>query len=346
MAATLLVGCGGCKGCGGDGAPEGMQLVSGSPEDGYYFYAPEEWTVANTGEVSSVYVSRIDTTSITFIKIDPTTFVKPDPQKSDEAYFFEDYFNDSKAEFPEDTEFLTSRQSILFGSGENKAKKAESYTFSYTYSEHKFGFMQIFAAHGGSYYIMTYASPLEEKSDGVTNYEYYQEKLQTVIDNFMFFDKAESTKKPESPTPDADGDILVTESKLSGFDLYLPTSFEVDYSSAIISATHADGSNITMTKTTSSGMPVNDYFELRKKELSKLVTDFTLINTVTDAKLGNSKNAVAYEYTYKYNGKAFHVYQIVAVSGRVGYVFTYTATEENYALHTSDIERIIKKVEF
>ena len=29
------------------GLPEGMQLVRGGEEYGYYFYSPEEWTVAN-----------------------------------------------------------------------------------------------------------------------------------------------------------------------------------------------------------------------------------------------------------------------------------------------------------
>ena len=62
-------------GCGSDGAPDGMQLVSGGPELGYYFYAPEEWTVSNTGDISSVYVSRIDTTSVSFAEIDPKSFL-------------------------------------------------------------------------------------------------------------------------------------------------------------------------------------------------------------------------------------------------------------------------------
>ncbi len=333
-------------GCGSDGAPEGMQLVSGGSEKGYYFYAPEEWTVANTGEIDTVYVSRVDTTSVTFTKINPKSFVKADPKKSDEDFFFEDYFSLSKAEFPSDTKFGVDGESTLLGSGDTKAKKAVKYTFSYTYDKHNFGFMQIFAAHGGNFYILTYASVLEEKSEGVTSYDYYLEKLQTVIDNFTFFE----AKKKESPsveyTTDSDGDVLLTEHKLAGFDLYVPSDFSLDYSSAIVSATHSDGSNITMTKTTSGGIMINQYFELRKTELSPLVSDFKLISTDVNADFGDAKNAAAYEYTYAYNGKTFHVYQVFAIKGLSGYVFTYTATEENFSLHKDKIDRIAKKVNF
>ena len=80
------------------------------------------------------------------------------------------------------------------------------------------------------------------------------------------------------------------------------------------------------------------------------------VNNITDIgtnpheiEFANAKNAAACEYTYEYNGKTFHVYQIFAVTGGVapkGYIFTYTALEENYSLHLDAINRIIEKVEF
>ena len=50
--------------------------------------------------------------------------------------------------------------------------------------------------------------------------------------------------------------------------------------------------------------------------------------------------------SYEYGGKSFHVYQIFAVVGRSGYVFTYTAREDSYAKHFEDVTRIIGKVVF
>ena len=60
-----LTSCGDDK----DETPEGMQLVYGGKNAGYYFYAPEEWTVSNIGAIKSAYVSRLDTTSVSFCEV-------------------------------------------------------------------------------------------------------------------------------------------------------------------------------------------------------------------------------------------------------------------------------------
>ena len=51
-----------------DGIPDGMQLVRGSDELGYYFFAPEEWTVSNTGNIACAYTTNINTASVTFVE--------------------------------------------------------------------------------------------------------------------------------------------------------------------------------------------------------------------------------------------------------------------------------------
>jgi hypothetical protein len=65
---------------------------------------------------------------------------------------------------------------------------------------------------------------------------------------------------------------------------------------------------------------------------------------------GNAKAGYAYEYKYTYNGSTYHVYQVLVIDGfgifYDGYVFTYTAKEANYPLHTDEINSIIQKVEF
>jgi len=53
--------------------PEGMQLVGGGEGKGYYFYAPEEWTVTSLGGIDAAYVSNVNTTSVTFTEIDADT---------------------------------------------------------------------------------------------------------------------------------------------------------------------------------------------------------------------------------------------------------------------------------
>ena len=354
LALALLCGCGDEY-----DTPEEMQFVGGGAEKGYYFFAPEEWTVGKEMDgIDYVYVSRVDTTSVSFAEIDPESFVnlKPDPAMSDEEFFLSHYFESTKSEFPESVQYGNNNgQNYTLGSGDTKASKSVKCNFSYivesgyTDATERVGFLQIFASHGGKFYILTYAATLNEKEEGTSTFDHYLEKLQLIIDNFRFTEASGEPEKTEYPT-DSDGDILASDKKLCGFDLYVPADFEVDYSSAIVSATHKDGSNLTVTRATATGTTIEKYWEFRKSELDIYVDSITDIGTNPHAiDFSNAKNAAACEYTYVYNGKTFHVYQIFAVSGGLsqkGYIFTYTALEENFSLHLDDINRVLEKVNF
>ena len=112
-----------------DGIPEGMQLVRGGEKYGYYMYAPEEWTVANYGDVSSAYASNVDTSSISYVEV-PMPSGTPD-----------EYFDDSLKEFPAAPKVVTRGAKVTFGN----AEEARKYIFEHEYAEHKFRTMQIFA---------------------------------------------------------------------------------------------------------------------------------------------------------------------------------------------------------
>ena len=334
--------------------PDGMQTVDGGMDKGFYFYAPEEWTVSNLNGVSAAYVSRLDTTSVSFSEINPSEFKKPDPAITDEDYFFSDYFSDSFIGTALTPTVTVNGEATLFGKGEEKADKAVKYAFSYEYDGHTYGFMQIFIKEGKSFYVFQYAALMEERlqGDGKTSYDYYLEKMQTVIDNFRFFEKAdgENDEKAEYET-DSDGYNLVSEKKLCGFDFYAPRDFTLDFSSAIVSVTHEDGSNVNMTEAMKTGLTAEAYWKQRQTELMALVTDLEIIKENEAVSLGNNSQwAFAYEYTFTYNGEKYHVYQINAVDGPLlladGYCFTYTAKEENYSKHIDKVQKIIDKVVF
>ena len=348
---TLSLSC--LASCGGSDTPSGMQLVYGGEKAGYYFYAPEEWTISNAGEIKSAYVSRVDTTSVSFAEVLPEKFL-PIAEVNAEDYFFNSYFNESLSEFP-----ITAKVSVtlngenaVFGKAGEEADKAVKYTYNYEYAEHKFGFMQILMKEGDRYFIFTYCALLEEKKDGKTYYDYYlEDKILPIIENFRFTAKTEN--EPEKVyKKDKDGFILISQSKLAGFDLYVPQTFVPDYSSAIVSATHKDGSNINIAEATMTGnnVTVADYWNFRKTELSAIVTDIKEIKINEPVKLGNSDAAFSYEYTFVYNGQTYRVYQIYAIEGPLllqeGYVFTYTAKNENFDLHFEEIKSVVEKVDF
>ena len=99
-------------------------------------------------------------------------------------------------------------------------------------------------------------------------------------------------------------------------------------------------------------MSYKEYFSSRIEELSAIVTNLTVIGSTDGVatSLGNSEWAFRFEYTYSYNGTAYHVYQIIAVSGswpmQDGYVFTYTAPESVYSSHLAEVTKMTEKVNF
>ena len=315
--------------CSNSDLPEGMQLVRGGEDVGYYFYAPEEWTLSNYGSISAAYASTVDTTSVSYTEV-------PEP-----AGTVLEYFTESLNEFP-------ARPNVLTPDGEDttfgNADSAKKFIFEHEYSGHKFRTMQIFVKYGERFGIFTYNAVLENVSSSEkVQYDYYAEKVQSVIDNFKFV--AMSETEAEAPEV-SDGYKLISDISVAKFSLYVPSTMTADETSGIVSASYGDGSNVTLSKATATGVVVSKYWETRKTELSAIVNSLTEIEINKEASLGNAKRAFSYEYTFVYNNTTYHVYQVLAVTTFDGFVFTYTATEDNYASHIDEVKTIIEKVEF
>lgn len=361
LATLLLASCGEAE------APEGMQLVYGSDEDGYYFYSPANWNISNLDGIKAAYVSKINITSVSFSEVAVTP---PDGVNATD-YFFTDYFNDSLSEFPTEPTITKNAEDTVFGAEGAKADKAIRYEYNYEYEGHTFGFVQILMTKHGSYYIFTYTSTFDKYDEEKTYYETYLDKLDMVINNFKFVEKKGAESEDNTVyEKDADGYILVSDEELCGFKLYVTEDFKVDYSSAAVSVSLTDGSNIMITETSPANLYIDEYWAQRKEELSKIVTSLTVISEIPTERvkegepgyeeykaavlnsacsLGNAVSAYLCEYTYEYNGSTYHVYQIFAVDSSFmgsGYTFTYTAKEENFKNHLDTVKKIISKVEF
>ena len=129
--------------------PDGMQLVQGGEKYGYYFYAPEEWTVSNYANIASAYASGVDTTSISYVELTmPKTTIQ-------------EYFEESLNEYPVAPIILSdySAKAVAFGNAET----AIQYVFDHEYSGHKFRTMQIFVTYEGRFGIFTFNSTLENR---------------------------------------------------------------------------------------------------------------------------------------------------------------------------------------
>ncbi len=331
---TSLSACSG----GDDGIPEGMQLAQGGEKYGYYLYVPEEWTVSNYGDVSSAYVSKVNTTSVSLAEAD-----MPEGELAD-------YFEAERAKLPFEITVGAAGETTSFGN----ADRAYRYTYTYVWDETEMSTMQVFIYHADRFYVFTYTSFGEEYSEGVSYYDNYLDKVLEIMEKVSFTQKTDRDDGAEYER-DEDGFILVSDKKIAGFELYVPDAYSVDFSSGMVSVTREDGTSINMSKATYTGVSVDKYWEHRKEELEPLcdkitsedgetVSSITVINPGSFVDVG--RNAYSYEYTYSINGVKYHVYQVMIVSGMNGYVFTYTAYDELYGEHLEEAKTVLRKIGF
>lgn len=343
--------------CGDNDIPDGMQLIRGGDECGYYFYAPEEWSNSSFGDIARAHVSAIDTSSVSIVEL-------AIPDGSIEEYFMADM---AKAPYDEPIKLEKTEGAILGGFN------AEKFVYTFTESGVPFKAMQIYVKRHGSLYLFTYQSTLQKVNEEATYYDFYYTKVQQMIDAFKFTD----TKKDASANltdPDGDGYYLASDKGVSGFELYLPLSYELKGTSGMVSANIKDGTavkaNISIAKATGTGVKILDYIKTREDQLKSVFdnvtgvkitlraaagTDtasieesFPEVDVVCDSEFvfGNLPSVIAYEYTYVYNGTTYRTLQVYGANSFNGYVFTYTAANECFGNYTEEISSILGKVIF
>jgi len=357
--------------CNEESAPEGLQVVAISEEDGFKFYGPDGWTVVNDffNPEYRVYATKLtgrSKTSLTFVEA---------PMPDEEL---NQYFKDSIATFPESFKVTVKKEvtKTTFGN----ASEAYNCVYTYKYTEYDYTVakyvekdmtcMQYFIKHGGRFYIFTYTA-YGTPDDEAADYQKYLSLVNDCVKNFLFTERGDAPAAPKYEK-DEDGYNLVSDKTLCGYDLYLPDSYQVVGTNGDVEAKISDGAALSITRASDAGVNIVTYMSMRRHELSGIVTDITDIKvsvtteydknseifseenweitvmpTVdTNIKFGNLSNIAAYEYTYVYNGVTYHVYQVLGVDMFSGFVFTYTATEQEYSKHLDEIKTILEKVDF
>lgn len=340
-----------------DGIPEGLQLVRGGEDVGYYFYGPDGWTVANQGDISATYVSNINYTSLTFVPLKT-------PDSTDENFSFalyikglfdadmDKYSRSPFSEFtliesPKETEDGKGLATSTFGN----STEAYKFIYSYTYENRSYTAMQIFSVYRGNVYLFTYNASNAEYMNDKSFYSFYlNDYIQPVIENFKFVEKKGTPSKKDYPR-DSDGDMLVSDKRQTGFDMYVPEEYSVDISTGIVCVSKENGVSITMSSMINSTVYPHENFLQRKAKLESL-SDDGKVEVLTENNTFEPENAaMASEYEYKYTlfGVEYHVYQIYALDGRISrdfYVFTFTAPESVFADEIDEAKAIFNKIGF
>ncbi len=346
MIALLFCSCGE-----DDTIPDGMQACRDSNELGLTMYAPEGWTVCNVGDISAAYVSSVNQTSVSLVRSD-----------MGDAADFASYFEAHKNEFPYEIRLTSAATEVTLGN----ADSAASFVYTFTYGGRVFKALQVLALYGERFYIFTYTSYDETYSDESTYYQTYYESAKDVM-RTLVFREISSEVTDSVPTEDAQGYQLVSDRTVNGFYFYMAPTWECDENAGIVRVSTDDGSSITMTEATGSGMSVRTYFIYRLQELSTFVDDIqvyvngeplpftedeqTLLSDaykdmIIASNFGDAKQAAECVYSFTYQGQTYRVLQYLTTAANHGFVFTYTAPAAVFDSHIDQVKTMAQKVRF
>lgn len=319
-------------------APEGMQLVRGSDALGYYFYAPEGWMIANQGDISAAYASKLDTTSVTFVKAEAPTVT------------IEEYVASELAKLPEGFNVVepTEIKACDFGKEDYRADSAYKAIYSYTYGEYAMRCMQIYITKGQDFYIFTFTASTAKRTEDKTYYDSHLVYVDTMINQFKFVEKTGEVEEDKTEYELVDGYYLVSDKSLCYFNFYMPEGYTVDTSTAIVSVSKGEGVYVSVSEATYGGVDYDGYWKHRFEELGLIAKNVEATGSRFTVEVkGENNRAAGLEYTYTLFGKDYKVYQaLIVVNNWRGFVFTYTAEADKYDANKSDALDMLSRLEF
>lgn len=312
-----LVACGGTPSS--TALPEGMRLVT--EEDGYTFYAPEDWTVDTSTGVPTAYVSAIDPSSITLVRV--ATDLSPI-----------DYFTaslDSLAatlsDFALDEE-ASDDNTTLGGKG------AIVRVYRGKVLDTPYAFKQYLCKVDGYLYLFTYTAMDTVPSGSKTYFERYEEKADAAAAALAFTGtKGETVSKDEPPVTNADGLVLISDPAISRYSLYVPATWQADLKNGTTSATR-EGAMLSVTYEIPKEENIEAYWEAKNTAYASLYPGYTPLRDEWTAPVENreevtcwlgDRQAVRRAFTYTQAGVTYKTTRYLTVDGIYVYTLSYTA---------------------
>ncbi len=133
------------------------------------------------------------------------------------------------------------------------------------------------------------------------------------------------------------------------YHFYVPDDWTTDISTGMTSAYYngRDPSNVSVTAFELDDTSINSvdaYWELNESDLKLIFPDLEYVSK-DDVKLCGV-DARQYIYTAKMSDTEYKFMQVVAIKSNEVYIFTYTATAENYDLHIEDVISMVDYFKF
>ena len=133
------------------------------------------------------------------------------------------------------------------------------------------------------------------------------------------------------------------------YHFYVPDEWTPDVSTGMTSAYYSgrDPSNVSVTAFELDDTSINSvdaYWELNEADLKLILPDLEYVDE-SDCKLGGVDGR-QYVYTASMSDTEYKFMQVVAIKSNEVYIFTYTATAENYDSHIEDVISMVDYFKF
>ena len=325
---ALMITCALLVSCGSD-APSGMKSVTVSGEP-FVLYVPEGFSDNTASGISSAYYKSIDNDLI----VSARYFTPADSEMTIDEYmaFCADSYAASLNGFEMTAEVGGD---ILYGID---ARRLE---YKMQEDGKEYFVTQYSVKHGGDFVS------LNIYTTGI-GMEVYAEYIALIVENFTLCDKTEAKAEPfvDKKTPEG---MQIASSDIVEYRFYVPLSWVCDAKSGVSEAYYPESgkTNVTVTSYSPSaeerGMTLDAYVDACVEEYKTTISGFGETVAVTDGLVVAEKSAKALEFSAEYDGVSYKLRQVFFYAPELDlfYTFTYTATEENFPLHLSDLEAMI-----
>ncbi len=312
----LLASCG--AGDGSTTLPTGMKI--GEVGDGYTLYVPEKWTVERSTGVTMAYVSAVDTTNVTLVRV-PS-------DKTPAAYLDENAAALSAALV--DYAPVEAENAATFG-----GKPAAYRIFTGKVAGVEYRYLQYAANVGGVIYLFTYTARTEIPSGSVSYYDRYADLVLDMAEVFLFEGEAPAAPPAEGQRPEVNeaGLYLASDPAVSRYSFWVPADWELDLANGTTSV-FCEGAAVTVTYEIPEEATLLDYWATKSGVYETLYPSYTLIESECSAPAEKREDvevwldehqAVRYVFTYVSGGVTYKVQKLLAVDGLYVYTLSYTA---------------------
>ena len=330
--------------CKQDDTPDGYQLIA-CEGDKFRLYVPTQgWMPNTTGGVTSAFFSQSENTSISVYIADDAGEMSLD-----------EYFAYCDVKFAKELDGYTlagTEKCILGGVAAKKIVFTANNFFSKadgTFEKTTYKFTEVIARYEGEMYILVYSAPLEYYDSHIEEFDGNSEGA-GVIPYFKFAEAYSSgeDKKYSDKVEVPEGMKLISTDKRA-YRFFVPTAWQIDKRTDMSAAYYSEGdrSNVSVQLyicgTGDEVQSIDTYFARCEKSYTELFAGYTLISSEEIKMSGISAKKYVMEITS--GGVEYKMMQAIVKKGDAIYCMTYTATAENYDLHTSDVQKMIEVFE-